>query len=111
MSRRSEIALMRTLGATKQEIKSIFFRLGLIIGSAGIATGTIFGMLGIWILKTFDIVSLPEDVYGTSKLPVDLTLSDFGLIIVGTACIILLSSLYPAKKAAQTDPLTVLRNE
>ncbi|RRS29965.1 MAG: membrane protein [Epsilonproteobacteria bacterium (ex Lamellibrachia satsuma)] len=111
MSRRSEIALMRTLGATKVEIRSIFFRLGLIIGTAGIVAGTLLGTLGIWILKTFDIVSIPEDVYGTSKLPVDLLMSDFGLIIAGTSIIILLSALYPAKKAAQTDPLTVLRNE
>ncbi len=111
MSRRSEIALMRTLGATKKEISSIFFKLGLIIGSAGIVAGTLLGGLGIWILSTFDIISMPADVYGTSKLPVDLTLNDFGLIILGTSIIILLSALYPAKKASQTDPLTVLRNE
>ncbi len=111
MSRRSEIALMRTLGATSREIKGIFFRLGVIIGTGGIVAGTLMGVLGIWLLKTFDIISLPADVYGTSKLPVDLTLNDFGLIIIGTAAIVLLSSLYPAKKAAQTDPLVVLRNE
>lgn len=111
MSRRREIALMRTLGATKMEIKSIFFRLGLIIGSMGIVAGTLLGGLGIWILTAFDIISMPADVYGTSKLPVDLTLHDFGFIILGTSIIILLSALYPAKKASQTDPLTVLRNE
>ncbi len=111
MSRRKEIALMRTLGATKQEIKVIFFRLGIIIGSAGIVAGTLFGAFGIWILKTFDIISMPEDVYGTTKLPVDLTLEDFGFIILGTTIIILFSALYPAKKASQTDPLSVLRNE
>jgi putative ABC transport system permease protein len=111
MSRRSEIALMRTLGATKAEIRSIFFKLGVIIGSSGIVAGTILGALGIWVLKTFDIISMPADVYGTSKLPVDLTMTDFGLIILGTSIIILLSSLYPARKASQTDPLTVLRNE
>ena len=111
MSRRREIALMRTLGATKAEIKAIFFRLGLVIGSAGIVAGTMLGSLGIWILTTFDIISMPEDVYGTSKLPVDLTMSDFSFIILGTSIIILLSSLYPAKKASQTDPLVVLRNE
>ena len=111
MSRRSEIALMRTLGATKVEIKSIFFRLGLFIGAAGIFAGTALGGFGIWLLTTFDIISMPEDVYGTSRLPVDLTMTDFGLIILGTSIIILLSSLYPAKKASQTDPLTVLRSE
>lgn len=111
MSRRSEIALMRTLGATKKEIKVIFFRLGVIIGSAGIIMGTLLGFLGIWALKTFDIISVPQDVYGTSKLPVDLTTHDFTYIILGTITIVLLSSLYPAKKASQTDPLVVLRNE
>ena len=111
MSRRSEIALMRTLGASKKEIKSIFFKLGLIIGSAGVLAGTFLGGLGIWILKTFDIISMPEDVYGTTRLPVELTLSDFSFIIIGTTVIILLSAIYPAKKASQTDPLTVLRNE
>ncbi|HFQ62560.1 MAG TPA: ABC transporter permease [Epsilonproteobacteria bacterium] len=111
MSRRSEIALMRTLGATKREIKAIFFQLGVIIGSAGILAGTLLGAFGIWVLTTFDIISMPADVYGTSRLPVDLTLSDFSLIIIGTSIIILLSALYPAKKASQTDPLTVLRNE
>jgi len=111
MSRRSEIALMRTLGATKEEIKSIFFRLGSIIGVAGIATGTLLGFMGIWLLKTFDIISVPEDVYGTSRLPIELLMSDFAMIIVGTITIVLISSIYPARKASKTDPLTVLRNE
>ncbi len=111
MSRRSEIALMRTLGATQEEIKSIFFRLGSIIGVAGIVTGTLLGLVGIWLLKTFDIISVPEDVYGTSRLPIELLMSDFAMIIVGTVAIVLLSSIYPARKASKTDPLTVLRNE
>ncbi len=111
MSRRKEIALLRTLGATRREIRQIFFRLGVIIGSAGILTGAVLGFLGIWILTHFDIVTLPADVYGTSKLPVDLLPGDFVMILVGTALIVLLSSLYPARKAAATDPLNVLRNE
>ncbi len=111
MSRRSEIALMRTLGATKQEIRQIFFRLGMIIGASGIVTGTLLGLLGMWMLKTFDIITLPADVYGTTKLPVELTMGDFATIIAGTVVIIVISSLYPARKASQTDPLTVLRNE
>jgi len=111
MSRRSEIALMRTLGATHKEIKMIFYQLGIIIGSTGIAIGVILGLIGMWVLRTFDIISLPEDVYGSTKLPIDLPLSDFGLIILGASVIIILSSLYPAKKAASTDPLHVLRNE
>jgi len=111
MSRRREIALLRVLGATRREIRRIFFLLGILIGAAGIAVGTFLGFLGIGLLTRFDIVSLPADVYGTSRLPVDLLWSDFVLILAGTAVIILLSALYPARKAAATDPLSVLRNE
>jgi putative ABC transport system permease protein len=111
MSRRAEIALMKTLGATSAEIKSIFFKLGTIIGISGIMAGTLLGLIGMWILTTFPIISLSEDVYGFSKLPIDLTLLDFVLIILGAFFIVIVSSLYPAKKASSTDPLTVLRNE
>jgi len=111
MSRRSEIALMRTLGATNAEIKSIFFKLGAIIGVGGVIGGTILGFFSIWLLTTFDIITVAEDVYGFSKLPIDLTAIDFISIIIGAVIIVLISSRYPAKKATSTDPLTVLRNE
>jgi putative ABC transport system permease protein len=111
MSRRTEIALMKTLGATGSEIKSIFFRLGAIIGLGGIIAGTILGFIGKWVLTTFPIIQLSEEVYGFSKLPVDLTTSDFIFIIVGAVIIVTISSIYPAYKASSTDPLNVLRNE
>ena len=111
MSRRSEIALMKTLGATGKEIQRIFFKLGAIIGIGGIVAGTILGLIGKWILTTFPIIHLSEEVYGFSKLPVNLTLSDSIMIIVGAIIIVLLSSLYPAIKASSTNPLNVLRNE
>lgn len=111
MSRRAEVALMKTLGATSAEIESIFFRLGTIIGVSGIILGTTLGFIGIWVLTTFPIISLPKEVYGFSNLPIDLTATDFFSIITGAFIIVLLSSLYPAKKAASSNPLTVLRNE
>jgi putative ABC transport system permease protein len=111
MSRRAEVALMKTLGATSAEIKSIFFRLGAIIGVSGIVVGTVLGFIGIWVLTTFPIVSLPKDVYGFTNLPIDLTTTDFFSIIIGAFIIVLASALYPAKKASSTNPLTVLRNE
>jgi len=111
MSRRSEIALMKTLGATNNEIKSIFLKLGVIIGVGGIIGGSLLGFFSIWLLTTFDIITVSANVYGYSKLPIDLTVTDFFSIIIGAVIIILASSRYPAKKAASTDPLIVLRNE
>ena len=111
MSRRKEIALLLSLGASQQEVKHIFLRLGLIIGYAGIVFGVIFGFLGMYLLENFDIISLPADVYGTTKLPLLLDTFDFISIIIGSMIIVLLSSWYPAKKATQIDVLDVLRNE
>jgi putative ABC transport system permease protein len=111
MSRRKEIALLLSMGSSYKEIKQIFLKLGTIIGFSGILSGVILGFFGMWLLDTFDIISLPADVYGTSKLPLDLSLLDFTSIVVGAITIVLLSSYYPAKKATKIDVIDVLRNE
>lgn len=111
MNRRSEIALLLSLGATPSEIKKVFLYLGIVIGTSGILAGIVFGMSGLWVLSTFDIVNLPKDVYPTSTLPLDLSIKDFLSIVFGAFVIVIISSFYPAKKASEVDILTVLRNE
>ena len=111
MSRRKEIALLLSMGASNKEIKQIFLKLGTIIGFSGIALGVFLGFIGMWVLDTFEIISLPADVYGTSKLPLDLSSVDFVSILIGAVAIVLISSYYPAKKATNIDVIDVLRNE
>ena len=111
MNRRSEIALLLSLGISEKEIRQVFLYLGVVIGIGGIVTGAILGLSGLWVLSTFDIISLPEDVYPTSKLALDLSLVDFFSILGGAFGIVILSAWYPAKKASEVDVLTVLRNE
>lgn len=111
MNRRSEIALLLSLGASKAEIQKSFFLQGVAIGGSGIIFGVILGLLGIFLLGNFDIISLPADVYGSSKLPLELSILDFSIIVLGSVLIVALSSYYPAKKASEVDVLTTLRNE
>lgn len=111
MNRRKEIALLLSLGAYKKEIKKTFFYLGLVIGGGGMIFGIVLGGLALFLLGSFNIISLPADVYGTTKLPLDLSVIDFVLIVIGTSVIVALSSYYPAHKATQINVLETLRNE
>ncbi|WP_037940872.1 ABC transporter permease [Sulfurospirillum arcachonense] len=111
MNRRKEIALLLSLGAYKEEVKKAFFYLGLIIGGGGMVFGILLGFLSLFLLGSFDLIDLPADVYGSSKLPLELSLIDFSMIVVGAAIIVTLSSFYPAHKATQIDVLDTLRNE
>ena len=83
----------------------------MVIGGGGIVFGLILGLLGIWLLGSFDIVNLPADVYGSSKLPLELSSLDLFMIVVGAIFIVVFSSYYPAKKATKIDVLDTLRNE
>lgn len=111
MNRRQEIALLLAIGASKNEIKRSFFAQGLVVGGSGIVFGLLLGLFGVWLLGSFDIVSLPADVYGSSRLPMELSLVDLFLILVGAMVIVCFSSYYPAKKASNVDILSTLRNE
>jgi putative ABC transport system permease protein len=111
MNRRSEIALLISLGAAPGQIKKVFLYLGIVIGIGGIVAGSLLGFTGIWVLSTFEIISLPEHVYPTATLPVRFAWSDYLMTVIGGMVIVLLSSWYPAKKASEVDVLTVLRNE
>ncbi|PKN14048.1 MAG: hypothetical protein CVU67_07680, partial [Deltaproteobacteria bacterium HGW-Deltaproteobacteria-24] len=111
MSRRKEIALLLSMGASQKEVKQIFLRIGVIIGLGGIVVGIALGFLGIFLLDNFNIISLPADVYGTSKLPLELSTIDFISIVVGAVAIVFAASYYPAYKATHIDVIDVLRNE
>lgn len=111
MNRRQEIALLLSLGAGKNEIKKSFFALGATIGGSGIIFGLILGLVGVWLLGSFDIINLPADVYGSAKLPMELSAADLAMILIGAVVIVAFSSYYPAKKAAEINVLETLRNE
>jgi len=111
MNRRKEIALLLSLGASKAEIKKTFFYLGVIIGGSGVVFGVLLGLGSIFILQNYDIITIPADVYGTSKLPTNLSMMDLGLTVFGAFVVIILSSFYPALKASKIDVLNVLRYE
>ncbi|MGE4294425.1 MAG: FtsX-like permease family protein [Campylobacterales bacterium] len=111
LNRRKEIALLLSLGASRAEVQKIFFLLGAVIGMGGIVLGLGLGGLSLWALSSFDIVSLPADVYGTARLPLELSGLDLSFIVLGAFLIVLASAWYPARKASGVDALDTLRHE
>jgi lipoprotein-releasing system permease protein len=115
--KRSDIAVVRTLGASSGLVVRVFIVQGLAVGFLGILVGTVLGcLLAIFI---GDIVSLMETLFGVylfdpsvyliSALPSRLLLSDVVLVVFSAGIISFLATLYPAWRAGQVLPAEALR--
>ena len=111
MNRRSEIALLISMGATQKEIKNIFLYLGIVIGISGVLSGLFLGSISLFILENFNIISLPADIYGTANLPLELSNIDLFSIVFGAFIIVIISAIYPASRATKIDLVQTLKNE
>jgi lipoprotein-releasing system permease protein len=104
-----DIGIMRAMGAGPSRIRRIFMLEGLFIGSAGIIAGLILGLLLCWVIRTFNIVQLPGDIYYLTKVPVYLEFWDIFSVIAGSYLLCFLSALYPAYKASKINPVDAIR--
>jgi lipoprotein-releasing system permease protein len=117
--KRSDIAILRTLGASPKSILGIFMIQGSIIGVVGTLVGVSVGVL--LALNVGNLVRLLEVIFNTrflapeiyfiSELPSDLQWGDVTVIAVVSLVLSFLSTLYPAWRAAQTQPAEALRYE
>ena len=117
--KQADIAILRTLGATPGSIMGIFMVQGITIGIIGTLLGLIGGIslaLNVdtvvpFIERLFNTRFLPPDVYLISDLPSQLLLSDVVTIAVTAFLLAILATLYPAWRAARTQPVEALRYE
>ncbi len=109
--KRKDVAILRSMGATRASIRAIFVSKGLAIGVAGASIGTVLGYLGCLALSRYQFIDLPVDVFYVSTIPVRIYAWHF-LLVGGCAFVIsLLATLYPARQAALLSPVEVLRYE
>ena len=117
--KQTDIAIMRTVGATPADILRIFITQGTVIGVVGTVGGVILGVLLALNLENivafleaaFGIKFLAADVYFISDLPADLRMKDVLQISSIALILALLSTLYPAWRGARTMPAEALRYE
>jgi lipoprotein-releasing system permease protein len=119
MEKSKEIAILKSMGASRSSIMKIFSFQGLIIGVAGTAIGCLGGFAVVpnlneivgFIETIFGITAFPSDVYYLDKLPSKIEYLDSFLIVIFSIIICFLASLYPAWRASRMDPVEGLRYE
>ncbi|MFH1776530.1 MAG: lipoprotein-releasing ABC transporter permease subunit [Candidatus Omnitrophota bacterium] len=111
MEKTKDIGILKSVGATNNSIRKIFILDGLMIGTLGTFFGGVCGFLLSYILKNYDLIKLPQDIYYIDKLPIKIETFDISLIIIAALAISLMATLYPAHQAAQLKPVEALRYE
>lgn len=107
VDKQGEIAILQTQGLTKSQVRSVFIHQGLLVGFVGTLLGAILGVLAT--LNLTEIVSAvnPQGVF----LPTELSFVQMIFVIGFSLLLSLLSTLYPAYRAAKVEPAAALRYE
>ena len=114
-----DIAILKTLGFNKIAILKVFFLIGLTIGLIGTLLGTFFGIIITENLKYIQIVIeslletelFSEEVYFLSTLPSDIKYEEVFFIFFISLIITIISTIFPAIRASNIDPVNILKNE
>ena len=111
MEKTKDIAVLMSLGAQRDQVRRIFMLQGTIIGLLGTTGGFLLGLPASLLLKRYQFIKLPKDVYSLDHLPVRLESVD--LILIGVCAMILcfLATLYPSRQASRLSPAEALRFE
>jgi lipoprotein-releasing system permease protein len=114
-----DIAILRTMGASRRGMMRVFVTVGVTIGSLGIVLGAILGAIFLYFRQ--DVVDAIQDVTGQNlwdpsvrfltDLPAKTDPFEVTAIVLIALILSFLATLYPAYKAASTDPVQVLRYE
>lgn len=117
--KRRDIAVLRTMGATRGNILRVFLMCGASIGILGTILGVTTGVLfslnienirqGIQILIGTELLS--DEIYFLTKLPSVLNFYEVIKVIIMSLSISIIATIYPAWRAANTDPVKTFRNE
>ena len=108
MEKRSEIGILRSMGASSGSVMSIFMAQGTLIGALGTALGVAAGLLVCALIREIEI-DLPADVYFINTLPVLVQGIDILFVSGASMLISFLATIYPSWEACRMPPLDAIR--
>lgn len=111
MEKRKDIAILKSMGATRAGVGRIFIFKGMIVGVVGTLIGNLGGYVACWALKRYQFIELPKDVFYVNTLPVKMYPEYFAAVTLASLLICLLATVYPARQAARLAPVDVIRYE
>ncbi len=114
-----DIAILRTMGATKGAVMRIFLITGASIGIVGTLAGLVIGVLFCWNIENIkNFVSwmsgttvFDPSVYYLTKLPAEIDVHETGGIVIMALILSVIATIYPSWKASKLDPVEALRYE
>ena len=118
-TKKADIALMRTMGASQYLIIKVFMLTGSIIGFLGTFVGVLLGVfvsmniekIRQLITSIFDQELFSAEIYFLSKLPSNININEVLIVICISIFLTLLASIFPAWKASKISPAEALRYE
>src|SRR5215213_6594371 len=102
-SKRPEIGILGTMGATPGALRRAFLILGGLVAGSGMLAGTILGVGGAWVLDHYKLLKVPGRVYFLDYVPFLVKPMDLVLVLLLTLALALASALYAARRAAALD--------
>lgn len=103
------IGILKSLGASKRQITSVFIYQGIFLSAAGIILGNLLAIILMQIQIQYDVISLPSSVYFMSKVPFELSLQTFAGVSLITLILCMLTSVIPSYVASKINPISSLR--
>ena len=106
-----EFGILQIIGTPPKIIQSIIMNQGFMIGGIGVFTGLTIGLGLIIFQNVFGIISLPEDIYFTPYLPMDIFAFDLIVILCISVGMVSFSTFIAAKRALMISPLEAVYSE